>query len=230
MGKTLVQLGRTEKGLAERELQELEDADFFLSVTEHLHCLGHDRLLSPRLLQVPLGSTHPQSDNKQAILQLVRVLGRTQRLGSSSLVDLQSPPWSAESELSILQAELEEHILRHPGLPRPINAEPAPVSDTGDLEAYVHLLLCHCCSIMLNKPFLPIPSQPATTGDMAEPPLQSSNFPGGPHLFLMQMKRRCEASAGAICHATQSIIGLGGFYRVSKGRHCATPIHGMICG
>ncbi|KAJ5498164.1 fungal-specific transcription factor domain-containing protein [Penicillium expansum] len=152
---------------------------------------------------VQLARSHNELDAEQT--QVLTVAEREQN----------PPPWTLNSEFRALQDDLEEYLLRHPSTFRfGSNSPSSRPSKQEDLDASISSMIWHCCVIILNRTFLPIPERrPQTTEDGGqEPPIRCIEFPNAPPLFLKERIYRCESSADAICDISQNVIRNGGFY------------------
>lgn len=213
-GKALLQTCREDKSISREEAETIASSEFFLAMTQHTHSLGQPSLQR----DLPIDGLYkdgPSSSNKvpRDLLTQTMLLVRAQQLCSEPLSKQTPRPWFAGSKFGVLQGELEEHILRHPGLP---STMPTGTGSDKDVESWMSLLLSHCCRIVLNKPFLPIPvNQTSNEGEKSDGRGHCLSFQGAPSLFLMERARRCEASAATICLAAQHIIGGGNFFSVS---------------
>lgn len=197
----------------------LSIADHYLAITQVSHCLGRRDLqqsssrsakrqkLEPQCLPCPEGCPH--------LLELLKVLAHIHQLCLTPFQEQRPLPWSANSEFRELQDELEEYLLRHPNTFRFGPDSPSSHSRQGDLDASISSLIWHCCVIVLNRTFLPIPQRSKTMSNGQEPSIRCVEFPGAPSLFLKERIHRCESSADAICDITQEVIKNGGFHTVT---------------
>ncbi|KAJ5788305.1 fungal-specific transcription factor domain-containing protein [Penicillium paradoxum] len=199
------------------QTQALTIAERYLTIAQASHCLGH-RHLQPshsRQTKRPRLECAPCPEDCPHLVELLEVLACIHQLCLVPFREQNPLPWTPDSEFRALQDELEEYLLRHPSTFRfGSNSPSAQPSRLGDLDASISSIIWHCCVIVLNRNFLPIPERrpnPAADGALY-PPARSLDFPEAPPLFLKERIYRCESSADAICDISQDIIRNGGFY------------------
>ncbi|KGO73525.1 Protein of unknown function DUF3468 [Penicillium expansum] len=217
MGRSLVQLARSHNELDAEQTQVLTVAERYLAIAQASHCLGHRHLqpLSSRPANRPRLECAPCPEDCPHLVELLELLACIHQLCLTPFKEQNPPPWTLNSEFRALQDDLEEYLLRHPSTFRfGSNSPSSRPSKQEDLDASISSMIWHCCVIILNRTFLPIPERrPQTTEDGGqEPPIRCIEFPNAPPLFLKERIYRCESSADAICDISQNVIRNGGFY------------------
>ncbi|KAH6670988.1 hypothetical protein F5X68DRAFT_44784 [Plectosphaerella plurivora] len=210
--RSLVQLAWSRPDLTPEDAQILESADDFLSLAEQLHSLGQPALQAFLRLDSSSAGRVLSPLQPSQLPQIISLLVKSQQLSSNLSFTKGPMPWMKNSAFSALQSELDEYILKHPGISLDTLEPPAGNETTRHLDATMSLLVCHCTRIMLNKPFLPVPkTRPYASADSSSRPA-CLEFPGAPTLFLMERARRCEASAAAVFHIARHVISNGDFF------------------
>jgi hypothetical protein len=225
MGRSLVQLARSNCDLDAEQKRALEVAERYLTIAQASHSLGHHHL-QPRRAKTtkrPRLECGPCPEDCPHLVELLEIFGSIHHLYLTPFREHAPQPWAANSEFRALQDELEEYLLRHPVTFRFGSNSPPPSCDVKqkrrwDLDASVSSLVWHCCVIALNRAFLRVPEPPprteATASSQHDPRIVANEFPDAPSLFLRERLHRCESSAEAICSISRDIIKNGGFYSV----------------
>ncbi|KAK7428034.1 hypothetical protein QQZ08_005466 [Neonectria magnoliae] len=216
MGRSLVQLARSSVAVKPDLVQVLDAAEQFLTVAELSHSIGHASLQPTRDRK----ARRPRPDTRlplfpegtRRLLELLEALIRISQLCSTPLTEHDPAPWSTDSDFRALQDELEEYLLWNPSIFRMGPKEPPGKTEQEDNDACMSSLLWHCCAILLNRTFLPIPERCKTANESQAPLIRCVEFPEAPPLFLKERIHRCESSADAICDITQEVISKGGFF------------------
>lgn len=223
MGRSLVQLARSACNIDAEQAQELSIAERYLAITQASHCLGHRYLQasSSRPAKRPRLECAPCPDDCPHLVELLEVLASIHQLCLTPFKEQNPLPWTADSEFRALQDELEEYLLRHPSTFRfGSNSPSSHKSRRVDLDASISSMVWHCCVIVLNRTFLPIPERPQVTPSGGQDlPVRCVEFPEAPPLFLQERIHRCESSADVICEITRDVIRNGGFYSVICPKH-----------
>lgn len=224
MGRSLVQLARSDSELDAEQIQVLSVAERYLAIAQASHCLGHRHLQpsSSRPAKRPRLECAPCPEDCPHLVELLELLSCINQLCLTPFKEQNPPPWTLNSEFRALQDDLEEYLLRHPSTFRfGSNSPSGRPSRLEDLDASISSMVWHCCVIVLNRTFLPIPERrPQSAEDGGQDlPIRCVEFPEAPPLFLKERIYRCESSADAICDISQDVIRNGGFYSVS----CAYP-------
>ena len=222
MGMALAQLAKLDRDLEAEQIEELAAAEKYLAVAQLTHRLGHPALLP--LCDGPPDIPGPETQcilvsEPSPHLKLLGILVRAYYLWSKPFTEQNPLPWGPRSRFRLLQDELEEYLLRHPDTFRFVLSTPREDSKEEDLERSVTSLIWHCCVIILNRTFLPIPERTPGEGK-GESSVRCVDFPGAPPLFLKERIHRCESSADAIFGISRDIIRGGGFYSVSFFHQC----------
>ncbi|KAH0593837.1 hypothetical protein MHUMG1_08589 [Metarhizium humberi] len=225
LSKSLAQLYRAQGHHAINDLQDLENIEMYLETVETTHCLGHSALQTS-ILHRPLAqpaSTDQRTRDKPVVrlVNLLKLLIRIKKHNDTCASTTQgSQPWKIESEFRELQNEVERDRLHYSNTPFPEHEELSENEDMADAHAEAMcFLVCHCCDIVLNLRFLPIPESRSTTGQGVDTSPPCIQFPGAPPLFLLERRKRCEASAEAIVCVAQEIVRNGGFFLVDTISH-----------
>ncbi|KPM41935.1 hypothetical protein AK830_g4619 [Neonectria ditissima] len=161
MGRSLVQLARSSPSMDSDSTQVLDAAEQYLAVAELSHSIGHASLQPTRGRRV----RRPRPDNRlplfpegtRCLLELLEALIRIDQLCSTPLTEHNPAPWSTDSHFRVLQDELEEYLLWYPSIFRMGPKEPPGRTEQEDNDACMSSLVWHCCAILLNRTFLPIP-------------------------------------------------------------------------
>ncbi|KAH6887464.1 hypothetical protein B0T10DRAFT_71539 [Thelonectria olida] len=213
--QSLVQLARSKTETGEGTRDALDSAERYLVIAEMAHSIGH-LSLQPRCAQKTrrprVNKFTSISDGTQSLLDVLNILIRINQLCSTPFQQHHPAPWTTESEFRALQDELEEHLLRDPSIFRIGRQKPPDENVDDDVDDLMASLMWHCCAIVLNRTFLPIPERSRSTTESHAPLLRCVDFPDAPPLFLKERAHRCEASANAICDIVQDIISRGGFF------------------
>ncbi|KAF9888966.1 hypothetical protein FE257_008136 [Aspergillus nanangensis] len=216
-----VQLAISDFDFDSKHIDFLAAAERYLCIAQASHSLGHRHLQPsdsrpgqrPRLdyLSCPEECPH--------LVELLEVLACIYQLCLTPFSEQNPLPWTAESKFQALQDELEEYLLRHPNTFF-FGSNTAPSHDPRppDMEVCVSSMIWHCCVIVLNRIFLPIPDRGHRIAAEAgqEPADRYAQFPKAPPLFLKEKSHRCASSADAICDISRDIIRNGGFYSVTS--------------
>lgn len=215
-----MQLARSDCELDTEQTQALVIAERFLAIAQVSHCLGHRHLqpTNSRPAKRPRLECAPCPEDCPHLIELLEVLASIYQLCLIPFKEHNPLPWTPESEFRALQDELEEYLLRHPStFCFGSNSPSGRPSRSGDLDASISSMVWHCCVIILNRTFLPIPERRAQLAEdgIPEPPIRCFEFPEAPPLFLKERINRCESSADAICDISKEVIRNGGFYSVS---------------
>ncbi|KID73860.1 uncharacterized protein G6M90_00g000080 [Metarhizium brunneum] len=218
LSKSLAQLYRAQGHHAINDVQDLENIEMYLETVETTHCLGHSALQTS-ILHRPLAqpaSTDQRTRDKPVVrlVNLLKLLIRIKKHNDTCASTTQGfQPWKIESEFRELQNEVERDRLHYSNTPFPEHEELSENEDMADAHAEAMcFLVCHCCDIVLNLRFLPIPESRSTTGQGVDTSPPCIQFPGAPPLFLLERRKRCEASAEAIVCVAQEIVRNGGFF------------------
>lgn len=233
MGQSLVQLARSDCDLDTEQTQVLSVAERYLAIAQASHRLGHRHLQpsSSRPAKIPRLECAPCPEDCSHLVELLEVLACIHQLCLTPLSEQNPLPWTADSEFRALQDELEEYLLRHPSTFRFGSNSPLSCNSRwGGLDVSISSMVWHCCVIVLNRTFLPIPERrPQTAAEGGKkPPVRCVEFPEAPPLFLKERIHRCESSADAICGISQDVIKNGGFYSVNF-RPALSRLMGNIC-
>lgn len=213
-----MQLAKSDCGLDREQTQTLGFAERYLAIAQASHCLGHRHLQplniwpakQPRLECATCPEDCPH------LIELLDVLACIYQLWQVPFPEQTPLPWTPNSKFRSLQDELEEYLLRHPSTFRfGSNSPSVPTSSMEDLDASISSMIWHCCVIVLNRNFLPVPERrPPSAGGALESQTRPINFPEPPPLFLKERIYRCESSSEAICDISRDMIRNGGFYSV----------------
>lgn len=216
MGHSLVELAKGDVHLDPEQSAALILAERYLAIGRISHGLGHVTL-QPGLSRHNKGAAvqsqrPPCPEDCYHLEELLEILSRAHVLCTTPFKHHNPNPWASGSQFRVLQDALEEYLLRHPKTFHFGPGSPSHNSCTGDLDASVASLMWHCCVIILNRTFLPIPER--LPGCAESGSVRCAEFPGAPTLFLKERIYRCVSSAGAICEITRDIIKAGDFSSV----------------
>ncbi|CAK7235780.1 hypothetical protein SEUCBS140593_009396 [Sporothrix eucalyptigena] len=222
------------------ERQSLENAQKYLAIAEAYHCISHTLLPSSYQDNRKLCVTSWKTNNRvsphenelenqhdlastQQFLDLLHVLVRIKQLCSTPFLQQEPPPWSLDSAFCAVQIELESILVRRVETIRmsAFNShshdESTMVEQTMKTErSTLCALLWHCCVIILNRTYLPIPERRTPGGDdhggAAPEEVHCVDFPSAPYLFVQERIHRCESSASAVFGLCRDLVTTSGAF------------------
>ncbi|KAJ6186506.1 hypothetical protein N7519_007807 [Penicillium mononematosum] len=223
IARSMLQIARARANMSTQELQALDRVQRYLDIVEASHCIGQVTLQPPYGIwdaqrKLSLQDSH-ENESLSRFLELLHIFTRIQGLCSISFFNHDPPPWSIDSAFRGIQSELERILLHWPDQFRTTTSSPPDWSRDNDAESALCSLIWHCCVIVLNRTFLPIPQIAEADGRNSQGTRKCVCFPGAPGLFLEERIHRCKASAAAICNICSDLIASGDFFYMSPQPH-----------
>ncbi|KAF2651149.1 hypothetical protein K491DRAFT_103184 [Lophiostoma macrostomum CBS 122681] len=201
--RRLTQLIRLEHNKTRYHCPELERVNLYLHQAEVFHAIGNPTLRwhLPQSASAPKGSSV-----RQLFHELLDIYIQLQTTCVISCTDTQPPAWKPTSAFKNWQEKLDEYPMK-----RPIDLD---FQSPNDSEENIILrtscvLIWHCCVMLLNRPFLFVPSSSSPAHGVNSQIPSYISFPCAPELFVKERNSVCEASAVAVCVLCQDFVDRG---------------------
>jgi hypothetical protein len=180
--------------------------------------VGHATLCP--LIEVPQCNLNSEFEPASCISSLFDLLIQIQKFSSKSATACEPPPWDPCSNFMNLVEKLDCYMLwQSDDLRFSMTKFVDMISNNQQAAEYIlSSLTWHCCVILLNRVFLPIPQRKsvdnANTAQVATKEINLVNFPSAPKPFLQERISACEGSAAIICNLSKSLISSKAFLLV----------------
>lgn len=213
--RSLLQLSALQNSLSPEISNVLKIASTHLLIFERLLCLGYPSLLP----SIKLDSEESKSLDSSWKLasRLLDLLIHIQRSSSAWVTENNPAPWAPNSKFIDAVNKADGYMMREfDGLRFDSKSICSMLEKRKSAAPHIiSLLAWHCCIVLLNRVFLPIPQLNKTRTETSEPKEKTMlTFPNAPKAFLAERIRTCEASSTIICNISRTIVSSENLFMV----------------
>lgn len=214
-----------DRSISSKDLEAAKVTQAYLLVTERTHALGHPNFITSLNLSLSDASQWWGEDdiiaNSSLFVGLLEVLLKTQAFFSGLDAQCSHSSWMTNPDfINILKVIDQYHMTHHSEIcfdPRQMVLEDN--SKAGFNHQIFLALAWHCCTVVANSVFLPIPERANVDLDIigkvrCVTSLQISPTVSAPRPFIVERMYACETSARSIAIICAEIMANGKFTMV----------------